>query len=117
MKSLETRSGCSSAIDFGACMLSHFSHVQLFATLWTEAHQAPLTMEFSRQEYWRVLPCPPPGDLPNPGLEPESPALPVDSLPTEPSGKPITLHYYHAIHLQYHYPFDKTYTQPFRGCL
>ena len=44
------------------------SHVQLFATPWTVAHQAPLSMEFSRQEYYSGLPCPSPGDLPNPGL-------------------------------------------------
>ena len=50
-------------------VLSHFSRVQLFATLWTVAHQAPLPMGFSRQEYWRGLPCPPPGDLPDPGIE------------------------------------------------
>ena len=50
-------------------MLSRFSHVQLFATLWTVVHQAPLSMGFSRQEYWSGLPCPPPGDLPNPGTE------------------------------------------------
>ena len=52
------------------CMLSHFSHVQLFVTLWTIAHQAPLSMEFSRQEYWSGLPFPSPGDLPSPGIEP-----------------------------------------------
>ena len=52
-------------------MLSHFSHVQLFVILWTVAHQSPLTMEFSRQEYWTELPCPP-GDLPDPGIEPAS---------------------------------------------
>ena len=53
--------------------------VQLFATLWTIAHQAPLSMGFSRQEYWNGLPCPPPGDLPDLGIEPASlmsPALP-----------------------------------------
>ena len=50
----------------------HFSRVQLFATPWTVAHQAPLSMGFSRQEYWSGLPCPPPGDLPNPGIESES---------------------------------------------
>ena len=49
-----------------------FSHVQLFATLWTVAHQAPLSMGFSRQEYWSGLPCPAPRDLPYPGFEPES---------------------------------------------
>ena len=69
-------------------MLSHFSRVRLFETLWTIAHQAPLSMGFSRQEYWSGLPCPPPGDLPDPGIEPMSPALQVNSLPTEPPGKP-----------------------------
>ena len=63
-----------------ACVLSHFSHVQLFVTPWTVAHQAPLSMGFSRQEYWSGLPCPPPGDLPNPGIEPGSPTLQEDSL-------------------------------------
>ena len=59
-------------------MLSSFSHTQLFATLWTVGCQAPLSMGFFRQEYWHGLPCPPPGDLPNPGIEPttlRSPAL------------------------------------------
>ena len=51
------------------CMLSHFSHVQFFATLWTVARQTLLSMGFSKQEYWSGLPCPPPGDLPNPGIE------------------------------------------------
>ena len=53
---------------------------------WTEAHQAPLSMEFSRQECWSGLPFPSPGDLPNPGIEPRSPTLQVDSLPSEPPG-------------------------------
>ena len=60
------------------------SHVRVFATLWAVARQAPLSMGFSRQEYWSGLPCRPPGDLPNPGVKsasPESPALQVDSLP------------------------------------
>ena len=55
--------------------------VRLFATPWTVAHQAPLSMKFSRQEYWSGLPYPPPGDLPDPGIEPSSPAWQVDSLP------------------------------------
>ena len=55
---------------------------------WTVAHQAPLSMGFSRQEYWSGLPFPSPGDLPNPGIEPESPAVQADSLPTELWGKP-----------------------------
>ena len=53
-------------------VLSHFSHVRLFATPWTVALQAPLSMGFSRQEYWSGLPLPPPGDLPNPGIQPTS---------------------------------------------
>ena len=52
-------------------VLSCLSRVQLFGTLWTLAHQAPLSMGFSRQEYWSGLPCPLAGDLPNPGTEPE----------------------------------------------
>ena len=58
-------------------MLSHFSHVQLFMTPWTVAHQAPLSVGFSRQEYWRELPCPPPGDLPDGGIELMSPKAPA----------------------------------------
>ena len=54
-------------------MLSHFSPVWLFATPWTVAHQAPLSMEFPMQEYWSGLPGPPPGNIPNPGMEPMSP--------------------------------------------
>ena len=59
-----------------ACMhLSCFSHVRYCATLWTINCQAPLTLGLSRQEYWSGLPVPPPGDLPDPGIEPTSPAL------------------------------------------
>ena len=64
-------------------ILSHISRVQLFVTLWTVAHQAPLSMGFSRQEYWSGLPFPPPGDLPDPGIGPMlpvAPALQADSL-------------------------------------
>ena len=64
------------------------SYVQLFSTPWTAARQAPLSMEFSRQGYWSGLPLLSPGDRPNPGIEPGSPALQVDSLPSEPPGKP-----------------------------
>ena len=71
-------------------MLSLFSRVQLFVTLWSVAHQAPLSMGFSRQEHWSGLPCPPPGDLPDPGVKPLFPELQADSLPTEPPGKPHT---------------------------
>ena len=59
-----------------------------FLTLWTVALQAPLSWGSSRQEYWSGLPCPPPGDLSNPGIEPRSLALQMDSLPAEPQGKP-----------------------------
>ena len=77
--------------DMHACMLSRFSHIRLFVTLWTVTHQAPLSMGFSRQEYWSGLPCSPPGDLPNPGIKPASPTLlhqQVDSLPLSHQGSP-----------------------------
>ena len=64
------------------------SRVRLFGTPWTIACQAPLSMGFSRQEYWSGLPFPSPGDLPNPGTEPRSPALHADALSSEPPGKP-----------------------------
>ena len=86
---------------FHACLLSHFSHIQLFETLWNVAHQALLSVGFSRQEYWSGLPCPAPGYIPDPGVEPASlmlPALQADSLPTEPWGKPM--HAYTCIYMQ-----------------
>ena len=64
------------------------SHARLCATPWTVARQAPLSMGSSREEYWSGLPFPSPGDLPNPGSEPGSPALQADSLPSESPGKP-----------------------------
>ena len=67
-------------------LLSPFSCVRLCATLWTIALQAPLSMGFSRQEYWSGLPCPPPGDLSNLGTEPGSPALQADFLPLSYQG-------------------------------
>ena len=70
------------------CVFSCFSCVHLFATLWTSAHQAPLSMGFSRQEYWSRLPCPPPEDLPDPGIQLGSPALQVDSLLLSHQGRP-----------------------------
>ena len=60
-----------------------------YATLWTVVHQAPLSMGFSRQEYWSGLPCPPAGDLPNPGIKPVSAALKGRLFATEPPGKPL----------------------------
>ena len=62
------------------------SHVPLFATLWTAARQAPLSMGFSRQECWNGLPFTPPVDLPDPGIKPGSPALQMDSLSAEQPG-------------------------------
>ena len=70
------------------CVCYSLSSVQLFVIPWTVAGQAPLSLGFSRQEYWSGLPCPPPGDLPNPGIEPRSPALQADSLLSEPPEKP-----------------------------
>ena len=64
-------------------LVKSLSRVQLFATPWTVACQAPQSMGFSRQGYWSRLPFLPPGDLPGPGTEPGSPALQADSLPTE----------------------------------
>ena len=66
------------------------SCVRIFATPWTVAYQAPLSMEFSRQEYWSGLPFPSSEALPNPGIKPTSPALQADTLPSEPPGKPYT---------------------------
>ena len=79
--------------------MKSLSHVRLFAIPWTLAYQAPLSMEFSRQEYWSGLPFPSPGDLPDPGMEPGSPTwqadpsrprdgAQADALPPEPAGKP-----------------------------
>ena len=65
------------------------SGVWLFVTPWTVAYQALRSMGFSRQEYWSGLPFPSPGDLPNPGIEPVSPALQTDALPSELLGKPL----------------------------
>ena len=66
--------------------MKSLSRVQLFETPWTVAYQAPLSMGFSRQECWSGLPFPSPGDLPDPGIEPWSPALQADALPSEPPG-------------------------------
>ena len=64
--------------------MKSLSRVRLFVTPWTVAYQAPLSMGFSRQEYWSGLPFPSPGDLPDPGIEPGSPVLQADVLPSEP---------------------------------
>ena len=70
----------------GCAVCQSLSCVQLFMTPWPGAHQSPLSMGFSRQEYWSGLPLPSPGDLPNPGIKP--PTLQADSLPSEPPEKP-----------------------------
>ena len=75
-------------------VLSHFSCVQLFAIPWTVASQGPLSMGFSRQEYWSGLQCPLPGDLSDTGIEPTSlmsPEFQVGSLPLEPPRKALLL--------------------------
>ena len=72
-----------------AHVLSPFGRVWLFVTPWTVARQAPLSMGFSRQEYWSGVPCPPPGDLPDPGIKlRSSPTFQADALTSEPPGKP-----------------------------
>ena len=68
--------------------MKSLSRVRLFVTPGTVAYQAPLSMEFSREEYWSGLPFPSPGDLPHPGIEPGSPALQAEGLLSEPPGKP-----------------------------
>ena len=77
------------------------SRVRLFVTLWTVAHQAPPSMEFSRQEYWSGLPFPSPGDLPNPGTKPGSPSLQADALPSEPPGNRVTIYSFDVLLSQF----------------
>ena len=85
---------CGSEVKWSE--LKSLSPVQLFVTPWIVAHQAPLSMRFSRQEYWSGLPFPSPGDLPNPGIEPGSPTLEADALTSEPPGgsKHIKMYFY-----------------------
>ena len=71
-----------------------------------QPHQAPLSIEFSRQEYWSVLPFPSPGDLPNPGFKPRSPALQADSLQSEPPGKPWECELEPYCDFDLHFPTD-----------
>ena len=83
----------STVVDLCSCcqvpkLLSHFSYVWLLVTLWTIACQASLSTGFSRQEYCSGLPCPPPGDLPDPGIKPMFPALQADSLLLSHLGSP-----------------------------
>ena len=82
------------------CVCVCSSCIQLFVILWTVTSQAPLSIEFSRQEYWNRLLFPSPVDLPNPEIKlesPMSPALQADSLTAEPSGKPVKCHGKHLL--------------------
>ena len=95
VKSSPFNAGDSGSIPDWGTKIPHVCvliRVRLFATPWTGVHQAPLSMEFSRQEYWSGLPFPPPVDLPDPGIEPVSPALAGGFFTTEPPGKPQILH-------------------------
>ena len=89
--------------------MKSLSRVRLFATPWTVAYQAPPSMGFSRQECWSRLPFPSPGDLPDPGIEPESTALQADALPSEPPGKQI-----HITHFPSNCGFISFYSQRLR---
>ena len=96
-------------VKWQACILSTIlfvqllSHVWLFATLWTVAHHTLLSMQFSRQEYWRGLPFPSPGNLPDPGIKPEplaSPAWADRFFTSAPPGKPHRIFYHKKIWLK-----------------
>ena len=76
----------SSLFSYPLSEVKPLSHVRLFATPWTVAHQASPSMECSKHEYWSGLPFSSPGDRPDPGIEPRSPALDADALPSEPPG-------------------------------
>ena len=82
--------GCKSPLSPVKSLCAVLSHSTTFCDPKDVARQAPLSMGFSRQEYWSGLPCSPPEDLPNPGIKPRSPTLQVDSLLSEPPGKPLT---------------------------
>ena len=77
-----------------------------FATSRTVTSQAPLSMGFSRQEYWSALPCHPPGDIPNPGIEPRSPAFAGRFFTTEPSGKPYECQCMFDMKIDFHFIFS-----------
>ena len=90
------------------CLISHFSHILLFVTLWTVAHQVPQSMRFSRQENWNGLPCPSPWDCPDPGIKPASPALQVDSLPVSYQGRRRSLVSMGSQRVGYYFTFTFT---------
>ena len=100
-----------------ACVLSRFNQVWLFATPWTVARQASLSKRFPRQEYWSGLPCPPPGNLPDPKIEPvlSAPAvLQADSLPRSHWGSPCPpqLGYSTVLHKGFYKPSPPSSLQP-----
>ena len=80
---------CPGRFHMPLCAVCLVAQSCLTATPWTIVHQVLCPLGFSRQEYWSGLPCPPPGDLPNPGIEPRSPELQADSLLSEPPGNPV----------------------------
>ena len=101
-------------------MLIRFSRFQLFALLWTIAPQAPLSMGCSRQEYWSGLSCSPPGNLPDPGIEPVSPvahAFQADSLPVSYRGAIGSPHWYiidNSCYVNYYNPFQVKFDNTFQ---
>ena len=99
-------------LSLHACVLCRFSRVWLFSTLWIVASKLPLSVGFSRQEYCSGSPCPPPEHLPDPGIEPMSPSLQVDSSPIELPGKPhivctsyLMLKRWHTMYLFFFYEY------------
>ena len=94
---------CNISRSFSCCMLSRFSHVNLFATLWIRAFQALLSMGFSGQEYLSGLTCPSPRDFPDPGIEPRSPALQAYTLLSEPPGKSLIVWLLKFLFFNQHY--------------
>ena len=79
---------CSNTLKMDKVKVKSLSRVRLLATSWTVAHQASPSLGFSRKEYWSGLPFPSPGNLPDPGIEPGSPALKADALTSQPQGSP-----------------------------
>ena len=93
-------------VDFSCCccLVASVMSDRLCVTLWTVACQAPLSMGFSRQEYWSGVPCPPPGDLPDPRIKPTSPALQAGSLPLSYQGSPQNDNTHHNQTQNLNYP-------------
>ena len=96
----EVKMGC--VIFVCGCVLSHLSHIELFVTPWTVVRQAPQPMGFSSQEHWSGLPCPPPRDLPDPGIEPllSLRGWQVGSLPLVPPGEPCSAFQTHKVNAE-----------------